>query len=73
MTGSLLLDIDGAAVKNDQTLSFPVPTECADLIRLYLHKYHSRLTPGANPYLFPSDVPGYGRNAPIRLVNSSPS
>ena len=58
MTGSLLLDIDGAAVKNDQTLSFPVPTECADLIRLYLHKYHSRLTPGPNPYLFPSDVPG---------------
>jgi integrase len=57
MTGSLLLDIDGA-VKNDQTLSFPVPTECADLIRLYLHKYHSRLTPGPNPYLFPSDVPG---------------
>ena len=58
MTGSLLLDIDGAAVKNDQTLSFPVPTECADLIRLYLQKYHSRLTPGPNPYLFPSDVPG---------------
>jgi len=58
MTGSLLLDIDGAAVKNDQTLSFPVPTECADLIRVYLHKYHSRLTTDPNPYLFPSDVPG---------------
>jgi integrase len=58
MTGSLLLDIDGAAVKNDQTLSFPVPTECADLTRLYLHKYHSRLTTDPNPYLFPSDVSG---------------
>jgi hypothetical protein len=25
MTGALVLDIDGAEVKNDQTLSFPLP------------------------------------------------
>jgi integrase len=57
MTGTLVLDIDGAEVKNDQTLSFPLPLECADLIRLYVQKYQSRLTTGRNPYLFPSDLP----------------
>jgi integrase len=58
MTGTLVLDIGGEEVKNDQTLSFPLPAECADLIRLYLQKYHRRLTSGHNPYLFPSDLPG---------------
>jgi integrase len=57
MTGTLVLDIDGAEVKNDQTLSFPLPVECADLIRLYVQKYQPRLTTGRNPYLFPSDLP----------------
>ena len=57
MTGMLVLDIDGSHVKNGQTLSFPLPEECADLIRLYLRKYHPRLTSGPNPYLFPSDLP----------------
>jgi integrase len=57
MTGTLVLDIDGAEVKNDQTLSFPLPTECADLIRLYVQKYHRRLTRSRNAYLFPSDLP----------------
>jgi integrase len=57
MAGSLVLDIDGAEVKNDQTLAFPLPVECADLIRLYVQKYQSRLTTGRNHYLFPSDLP----------------
>jgi integrase len=57
MTGMLVLDIDGADVKNGRTLSFPLPEECADLIRLYLRKYHRYLTSGPNPYLFPSDLP----------------
>jgi hypothetical protein len=58
MTGTLVLDIDGADVKNSQTLSFPLPLDCADLIRLYIRKYHPRLVPGPNPYLIPSDLPG---------------
>ena len=58
MTGALVLDIDGAEVKNDQTLSFPLPAECANLIRLYVQKYHRRLTTDHNTYLFPSDLPG---------------
>ena len=58
MTGTLLLDIDGVEVKNGQTLSFPLPADCADLIRLYVQKYRPRLTTGSNPYLFPSDLPG---------------
>jgi integrase len=58
MTGTLVLEIGGEEVKNDQTLFFPLPAECADLIRLYLHKYHRRLTSGHNPFLFPSDLPG---------------
>jgi integrase len=57
MTGTLVLDIDGAEVKNDQTLSFPLPAECAELIRLYVYRYQPRLTVGHNPYLFPSDLP----------------
>jgi integrase len=57
MSGMLVLDIDGAEVKNDQTLSFPLPAECADLIRLYVQKYQPRLTAGHNRYLFPSDLP----------------
>jgi integrase len=59
MTGMLVLDIDGNPdVKNGLTLSFPLPEECADLIRLYLRKYHPRLTSEPNPYLFPSDLAG---------------
>lgn len=44
MTGTLVLDLDGSDVKNGQTLSFPLPAECADLIRHYVQKYHSHLT-----------------------------
>jgi integrase len=58
MTGTLVLDLDGIDVKNGQTLSFPLPAECADLIRLYVQKYHQRLTSSENLYLFPSDLPG---------------
>jgi integrase len=58
MTGTLVLDIDGLEVKNGQALSFPLPLDCADLTRIYIRKYHPRLISGANPYLFPSDLPG---------------
>jgi integrase len=58
MTGTLVLDLDGIDVKNGQTLSFPLPAECADLIRLYVQKYHQRLTSSQNLYLFASNLPG---------------
>jgi integrase len=58
MGGTLLIDIDGSSVKNEQTLSFPLPSNCADLIRLYLREYQPRLAIGVSPYLFPSDLPG---------------
>ena len=54
--GQLVLDIDGAEVKNGQTLSFPLPAECADLIKLYISKYRPLLVAGPNPFLFPSNV-----------------
>ena len=58
MTGMLVIDIDGSEVKNGQTLSFPLPADAADLIRLYLREYQPRLTGVPSPYLFPSDLPG---------------
>jgi integrase len=58
MTGTLVLDIDGAEVKNGQTLSFPLPADCADLVREYLRTFQPRLVRGSSPYLFPSDLPG---------------
>jgi len=63
MNGILVIDIDGSSVKNDQTLSFPVPSDCADLIRLYLREYQPRLAVGGSPYLFPSDLPGRPKRA----------
>ncbi len=56
--GELVIDIDGDETKNGQSHSFPVPPDCASLIRIYLGKYHSRLVVGDNPYLFTSDLPG---------------
>ena len=63
MGGILVIDIGGSSVKNDQTLSFPLPRDCADLIRLYLREYQPRLAVGTSPYLFPSDLPGRPKRA----------
>ena len=63
MGGTLVIDIDGSSVKNEQTLSFPLPRDCADLIRLYLREYQPRLAIGGSPYLFPSDLPGRPKRA----------
>jgi integrase len=63
MGGTLVIDIDGASVKNGQTLSFPLPPICADLVRLYLREYQPRLAIGGSPYLFPSDLPGRPKRA----------
>jgi integrase len=63
MTGTLVLDIDGAEVKNGQTLSFPLPADCAALVRDYLRSYQPRLVPAPSPYLFPSDLPGRPKRA----------
>ena len=63
MGGTLVIDIDGSSVKNDQTLSFPLPSDCADLVRRYLREYQPRLAVGASPYLFPSDLPGRPKRA----------
>ena len=63
MTGTLVLDIDGAEVKNGQTLSFPLPADCADLVRNYLRTYQPRLVRVPSPYLFPSDRPGKPKRA----------
>jgi integrase len=62
-SGTLVIDIDGGDVKNGQTLSFPLPPECADMVRLYLSKYQPRLSSGSSPYLFPSDLPGKPKRA----------
>jgi integrase len=62
-TGTLVIDIDGGDVKNGQTLSFPLPSACAELVRLYLEKYQPRLSAGPSPYLFPSDLPGRPKRA----------
>jgi integrase len=58
MGGQLVIDIDGDETKSGQAHSFPLPAECASLIRLYLSKYQPRLAAGGNPYLFTSDLPG---------------
>jgi integrase len=62
-SGTLVIDIDGSDVKNSQTLSFPLPLTCADMVRTYLDKYQPRLSAGPNPYLFPSDLPGRAKRA----------
>jgi hypothetical protein len=62
-TGMLVLDIDGAEIKNGQTLSFPLPADCADLIRDYLRSYQPRLVRAPSPYLFPSDLAGRPKRA----------
>jgi len=63
MGGELVIDIDGDETKNGQSHSFPLPLDCASLIRLYLAKYHPRLAVGGNPYLFTSDLPGRPKRA----------
>ena len=63
MGGNLVIDIDGSNVKNDQTLSFPLPSDCADLVRRYLREYQPRLAVGGSPYLFPSDLLGRSKRA----------
>ena len=63
MGGELVIDIDGDETKNGQSHSFPLPADCASLIRLYLTKYHPRLAVGGNPYLFTSDLPGRPKRA----------
>jgi integrase len=62
-TGTLVIDIDGSDVKNRQSLSFPLPPACADLVRLYLDKYQPRLSTGPSPHLFPSDLPGRAKRS----------
>src|SRR5690606_25194697 len=57
MTGTLVIDIDGDETKNDQSLSFPLPADCANLIRLYISRFQPQLAVGSSPYLFPSDLP----------------
>ena len=51
--GQLVLDIDGAEVKNGQTLSFPLPAECADLIKLYISKYSTAAGGRSKPVSVP--------------------
>lgn len=63
MGGELVIDIDGDETKNGQSQSFPLPADCASLIRLYLTKYHPRLAVGENPHLFTSDLPGRPKRA----------
>ena len=62
-SGTLVIDIDGSDVKNSQTLSFPLPSECADMVRLYLSKYQPRFSTSPSAYLFPSDLPGQPKRA----------
>ncbi|MFN3746474.1 MAG: tyrosine-type recombinase/integrase [Hyphomicrobiaceae bacterium] len=63
MGGELIINIDGEETKNGQSHTFPLPPDCASLIRLYLTKYHSRLVVGGNPFLFTSDLPGRPKRA----------
>lgn len=63
MGGELVIDFDGEETKNGQSHSFPLPPDCASLVRLYLAKYHPRLAVGENPYLFTSDLPGRPKRA----------
>ncbi len=52
-SGELVIDFDGDEVKNNQSLSFPLPRDCANLIRLYLRKYRPLLAAESSRYLFP--------------------
>lgn len=77
MGGELVIDFDGEETKNGQSHSFPLPLDCASLVRLYLAKYHPRLADGGNPHLFTSDLPGRPKRADTlgkqltRLVHGS--
>jgi len=54
---------DGAVVKNSQTLSFPLPKDCADLLRLYVERFRPMLADKTNRHLFPSNRPGRPKRA----------
>ena len=55
-SGELVIDFDGDEVKNNQSLSFPLPRECASLIRLYLRKYRPLLVAEGTRFLFPGPI-----------------
>lgn len=57
MRGKLVLDIERGIVKNDLPLSFPLPDECADLVRSYLRRHRDGLLFPVSPFLFPSRDP----------------
>jgi len=57
MRGQLVIQLNGSEVKNAQVLTFPLPAQCADLIRLYLRRYHAQLTTAATTFLFPGPDP----------------
>jgi integrase len=47
------LVVPGEEVKNGEPLELPLPQETADLLDLYLLKYHARLGHAESPWLFP--------------------
>lgn len=61
--GDLIVDFDADEVKNNQSLSFPLPRECASLVRLYLRKYRPLLATHGTRYLFPGPFPDRPKRA----------
>ncbi len=53
MGGELVVVIDGSEVKNGQPMSFPLPKDCAELIKLYRRSYLPVLCPDGTDFLFP--------------------
>lgn len=51
--GIVHLVIPAAEVKNREDLEFELPQETAELLDVYLEKYHPRLTDAPSPCLFP--------------------
>jgi integrase len=69
-SGEVHLVIPGDEVKNGEPLDFPLPSETAQLLNLYLNRFRPRLCSATNPWLFPGrseDAPKSGHTLSIQL------
>jgi integrase len=57
MRGELIVDVEPGIVKNRLALSFPLPDDCASLVRGYIQTWRDKLLFPSSPYLFPSRDP----------------
>jgi integrase len=57
MSGKLFVLLSGTEVKNDIDLAYPLPKECAELVRIYVRDYRDGLCLPSSSFLFPGRNP----------------